>query len=155
VITFARRKQQGIHGARNVQVASDHEPIRPATVISGLDVAGPIAPERALATGVLHQAAADLRRFRDSKDAVGREVYFDARSWFMSNDREWPYSFTNVCDSLGLSPDDMRDEVFADEHSGWLLHSGRVARATAKQFVGSFSALFSSRRRRALEVRHL
>jgi hypothetical protein len=154
VITFARPDQREIQGARDVQVSSDREPIRPADVISGLDVAGSGAPEKALAAGVLRQAAADLRRLRDSQDAVGREVYFDARSWFMSNDREWPYSFTNVCDSLGLSLDDVRDEVFADEHSGWVLHSGRVARAAATQLAGSFSAFFS-RRRRALAVRHL
>jgi hypothetical protein len=88
-----------------------------------LDKANPIEPERALAAGVLRQAANDLRRFHESEDAVGREMYWDARSWFLSNDTEWPYSFLNVCHSLGIAPENIRDEVFADARSGWLSHS--------------------------------
>ena len=118
------------------------------------DKPNPTEPERALAAGVLRQAASDLRRFRESEDAVGREMYSDARSWFNSSDTEWPYSFLNVCQSLGISPEDIRDEVFADAQPGWLSHSRRVALATAMQFVGALSTLFASRRRSALAVRH-
>ena len=120
-----------------------------------LDKANPIEPERALAAGVLRQAANDLRRFHESEDAVGREVYWDARSWFLSNDTEWPYSFLNVCHSLGIAPENIRDEVFADARSGWLSHSRRVALATATQFVGWLSTLFfSTRRTSSLAARH-
>jgi hypothetical protein len=110
--------------------------------------------EKALAAGVLRQAAGDLRRFRESEDAVGREMYRDARSWFVSNDTEWPYSFLNVCELLSISAEDIRDEVFADARSGWLSHSRRVAVATATQFVGSLSTLFLPRHSSALAVRH-
>jgi hypothetical protein len=120
-----------------------------------LDKANPIEPERALAAGVLRQAANDLRRFHESEDAVGREMYWDARRWFLSNDTEWPYSFLNVCHSLGIAPENIRDEVFADARSGWLSHSRRVALATATQFVGSLSTLFfSTRRTSSLAARH-
>jgi hypothetical protein len=120
-----------------------------------LDKANPIEPQRALAAGVLRQAANDLRRFHESEDAVGREMYWDARSWFLSNDTEWPYSFLNVCHSLGIAPENIRDEVFADARSGWLSHSRRVALATATQFVGSLSTLFfSTRRTSSLAARH-
>lgn len=119
------------------------------------DKASLIEPERALAAGVLRQTASDLRRFRESQDAVGREMYWDARSWFLSNDIEWPYSFLNVCHSLGIAPENIRDEVFADARSGWLSHSRRVALATATQFVGSLSTLFfSTRRTSSLAARH-
>ena len=118
------------------------------------DKANATEPERALAAGVLRQAANDLRRFRNSEDAVGREMHSDARSWFNSNDTAWPYSYLNVCQSLGLSPEDIRDEVFADARTGWLSHSRRVAMATATRFVGSLPTLFSSRRSGALAVRH-
>ena len=118
------------------------------------DKASPLEPERALAAGVLRQAANDLRRFRESEDAIGREMYWDARSWFLSNDTEWPYSFLNVCHSLGIAPENIRDEVFADARSGLLSHSRRVAMATATQFVRSLSTLCSSRRSSALAVRH-
>jgi hypothetical protein len=119
------------------------------------DKSNAIEPERALAAGVLRQAASDLRRFRESEDAVGREMYSDARSWFNSDDSEWPYSFINVCHSLGIAPENIRNEVFADAESGWLSHSRRVALATATSFVGSVSTFFfPPRRSDALAVRH-
>lgn len=118
------------------------------------ELATGLEPERALAAGVLRQATADLRRFRESKDAIGREMYLDARTWFDSNDSEWPYSFLNVCEALRLSPDEVREEVFADARSGWISHSRRVALATATQLVGSLSTLFLPRRDGALAVRH-
>lgn len=118
------------------------------------DHANSTEPERALAGGVLRQAASDLRRFRASEDAAGREIYCDARSWFNSNDTAWPYSFLNVCRSLGISPEDIRGKVFADARAGWVSHARRVAIATATQSVGSVLVLFSSRRSRTLAVQH-
>ena len=111
-------------------------------------------PERALAGGVLRQAASDLRRFRESENAIGREIYSDARSWFNSNDTTWPYSFLNVCRSLGVSPENIRGEVFADAQAGWLSHARRVAIATATHFVGSLLVHFLSRRSRTFAVQH-
>ena len=77
-------------------------------------------PEVALAKGVLVQAKQDLRRFRDAPDRVGREMYRDAYSWVASNDFTWPYSFINVCEVLGMSPEVLRVELLA-EHSARLV----------------------------------
>lgn len=124
------------------------------TLATGCDHACSSEPERALAAGVLRQAASDLRRFRRSEDAAGREIYRDARSWFNSDDTAWPYSFLNVCQLLGISPEEIRGEVFADARAGWRSHARRVAIATATQFVGSALVLFLSRRSRTLAVQH-
>jgi hypothetical protein len=105
-----------------------------------------VAPERALAAGVLRQATADLRRFRNSKDAVGREMHADAYSWFIANDTEWPCSFCNVCRVLGLSTEAVLDEVLADAGSTWYSHSRRIARSLAQSVKVSLSALFTDRR---------
>lgn len=125
--TFAVSEQRQVDGTPYVRVARDGEPSRrelssPAEFIG--DVVNEIAPESRLAAAVLRQATVDLRRFRDSKEAAGCEMYWDARRWFISNDTKWPYSFTNVCCSLGLSPEGVRDEVFADTRFGWVAHSG-------------------------------
>ena len=146
----------------HLKIQGDGRPWLPRRTLARLDEefadtsrkSNPIEPERALAAGVLRQAASDLRRFHESEDAIGREMYSDARSWFNSSDTEWPYSFLNVCQSLGISPEDIRDEVFGDVRPGWLSHSRRVARATATQLVGALAALFPFRHRSALAVRH-
>jgi hypothetical protein len=100
------------------------------------DILNQTSHGRELAAGILQQAKADLWRFRKSKDKAGREVYSDALSWFLSNDAQWPCSFRNVCRFLGLSPEEVREGVFTDAHSGW------VALAPATQGVGSLLNLF-------------
>src|ERR1700682_4529429 len=70
-----------------------------------------IGPVRALAQGVLDQAAKDLRKFHAAHEPLGRELYWDAYSWVMSNDFSWPYSFVNICEALDLSTEVVRSEL--------------------------------------------
>jgi hypothetical protein len=112
---------------------------------------GPIVfPERALAEGVLRQAAADLRRFRHAKDAIGREMHADARAWFMANNPEWPYSFANVCEVLGLSAETVLDDVLEDAESSWYSHSRRVVRGLARSVKLSAANFFGGREPQSL-----
>jgi hypothetical protein len=121
---------------------------------SGSDDSGPLVPERALAAGVLRQAVVDLRKYRNAKGALGRELYSDARSWFVSNDAEWPYSFVNVCRALDLELENARADIFAGERAGWFKHSRHVARWFATQVIGSVSNFVASRRSAALAMQH-
>src|SRR6476660_2020613 len=78
------------------------------------------AAEKGLAAGILKQAARDVRRFRGATTAVEEELYRDAYSWIMANDFSWPFSFLNVCKSLGRVPDDLRNELLVNPSLGWL-----------------------------------
>ena len=100
------------------------------------------ASVRALAKGVLRQAAKDLRTFHDAHEATGRELYRDAYSWVISNDISWPYSFINVCEALDLSAEFVRAELLADAQSGWYSHSRLIARRISTSFKGSLVSLF-------------
>ena len=158
MITSAISERRVVGGAAYTRVTTDREPsrrelIKPAEFIG--DVVNQTAPEQRLAAAVLGQTTVGLRRFRESKEAPGREMYSDARRWFISNDAEWPYSFMNVCRSLGLSPEGVRDELFADGNFGWVPHSERVAFAAVTQLVGSLLRLFLSRRSGALALPQL
>jgi hypothetical protein len=106
------------------------------------DESGSLGSARALAKGVLDQAAKDLRKFRASHEAIGRELYRDAYTWVMSNDLSWPYSFVNVCEALGLSTELLRSELLADAQAGWYSHSRLVARRISTSFRGSLTSLF-------------
>ena len=76
------------------------------------------AAQRQLATGVLEQAAQDLRRFRRTNSLIERELCRDAYSWFISDDCSSPFSFLNVCQLLNLSPEDVRQELVGDRSFG-------------------------------------
>jgi hypothetical protein len=93
---------------------------------------GLAASQRELATGVLKQAAQDLRRFHNATSRVERELYYDAYSWVMSDDYSWPFSFQNVCQILNRAPDELRQELVGDLAFGplgqWVRRCGRAAR---------------------------
>lgn len=73
-------------------------------------------------------------------------MYSDACEWFIDGDTDWPYSFSNVCRTLGLAPEAVFDEAFADAGASWYSHSRRVAGRVAKSIKGSLSSVFSARR---------
>lgn len=64
------------------------------------------SPERDLAVAMLDSAAMDLRGYyRYSHLRSRQRVYWQAYQWVASPDREWPFSFVNICETLNLSPD--------------------------------------------------
>jgi hypothetical protein len=95
---------------------------------------------RDLASGILKQAALDLRRFHGATSAVEREFYLDAHHWVISDDCSWPFSFLNVCQLLNLAPETVREDVLGDLSVGplgyWSRRCGRAARRF-KIFLGN------------------
>ena len=88
--------------------------------------------QKELAAEILKQAAIDLRRFHGATSAVEREFYLDAHRWVTSDDSSWPFSFSNVCQTLNLAPGSVREEVLGDLSLGavgyWTRRCGRAAR---------------------------
>jgi hypothetical protein len=89
--------------------------------------------QRELASGILKQAAQDLRRFHGATSAVERELYRDAYRWVISDDSSWPFSFLNVCHLLNLTPEILRQEFLTDASLGLfgylVRRGGRAARS--------------------------
>jgi hypothetical protein len=68
-----------------------------------------------LAMAVLVRAIEDLRRFRGGVDGSEMQrLYRHAHRWVASNDRQWPYSFVNVSDILGISSARVRIRLLDD-----------------------------------------
>ena len=92
-----------------------------------------LTSDKALIAGILNQAAYDLRRYRSMNTEAERELYVDAYTWIVAEDCYWPFSFLNVCQSLGLVPDFVRAELLAEASAGFFSYcvrrSGRLARA--------------------------
>jgi len=118
--------------------------IRPNLSDEKADALANSGPEAALAKGVLVQARQDLRRFRTAQDGIGREMYADAYRWVASDDFWWPYSFPNVCEVLGLSPEILRRELLADPQPGWYSHSRRIAQRISTSVRGSLANVFGA-----------
>jgi hypothetical protein len=85
----------------------------------------PCEPERKLMAAVLREALADLRRGRVHWNGCRRGYAWGrtgrrkgqlvklipSRAFILSHDRDWAYSFENICDHLGLDPAVVRDSL--------------------------------------------
>jgi hypothetical protein len=77
-----------------------------------------VPPERALGLAVLEQAFADLEKYRFATRRRQQRFYMEAYKWVASDDREWPYSFVNLCEVLGLSPESVREQLLGNHTFG-------------------------------------
>jgi hypothetical protein len=101
---------------------------------------------RELASGILEQATLDLRRFHGATSAVEREFYLDAHRWVTSDDCSWPFSFLNVCQTLNLTPEAVREEVLGDLSLGAFSYWTRRCRRAARKFQIFLSNIFTNER---------
>jgi hypothetical protein len=69
------------------------------------------SPERELAAAMLQAAAVDLQKYRHPRDRRGQRTYWHAYEWVASVDRTWPFSFVNLCETLRLSPEALRERL--------------------------------------------
>jgi len=99
-----------------------------------------------LAAGILKQAELDLRRFHGATSAVEREFYLDAHRWVRSDDHSWPFSFLNVCQTLGLAPETVRQEVLDDLSLGAFGYWSRRCERAARRFKIFLSNIFANER---------
>jgi len=60
---------------------------------------------------VLKDALAVLFKYDATQDRRGQRLLAEARHWLESDDADWPFSFVNVCDALGLEPSCVRERV--------------------------------------------
>ena len=102
--------------------------------------------QKDLASGILKQAALDLRRFHGATSAVERELYLDAYDWVVSNDFAWPFSFLNVCGLLHLTPEILRTELLADAAVGPFTYAVRRSARMARALQGYFRRSFTTPR---------
>jgi hypothetical protein len=69
------------------------------------------SPERELAAAVIGVAAHDLRTNRYARRGPRQRLYVRAYDWLTSDEREWPFSFVNLCEVLKLSPAAVREHL--------------------------------------------
>ena len=65
--------------------------------------------ERRLMLAVLEDGIHCYRKYVGATDPKTLEIFADAEAWIMAEDRTWFFSFDNVCDTLDLNPEYIRE----------------------------------------------
>lgn len=57
-----------------------------------------------LVQAILREAIRTYQKYAVKKGTRASRLFRDVNEWFSSDDRQWLFSFVNVCDTLGLEP---------------------------------------------------
>src|SRR5258708_2461536 len=107
-----------------------------------------LSPEKAMAGGVLRQAAYDLRRFRGATSGVERQLYLDAYDGSTAEYFPWPSFFVNIGHFLNLPPEGVRQGLLDDASVGPFGYMSRRCARPARS-PKNFSIRFFTKNRRS------
>lgn len=65
-------------------------------------------PEAKLLLAILEDGVMCYRRYRFTQAPKQKKLFDEARSWIFEDNADWPFSFTNICEHLGFSPQYIR-----------------------------------------------
>ena len=75
-----------------------------------------LQPEKRLMLAVLEDAVGTFQKYVWARDRTAQRLLAEVEDWFGSDDIEWPYSFVNICHSLGLEVTFMREGLRRWKH---------------------------------------
>lgn len=70
-----------------------------------------LTPEQELMLAVLRQALDDYGRALTQSHARARRERYVIERWIFGSDLEWPFSYLNVCEGVGIDPGALRAEL--------------------------------------------
>jgi hypothetical protein len=80
----------------------------PAQYFAAFSREGGLVRERRLMLAVLQDAVECYQKYALARDPRGRLLFEDSRDWIESEEREWPFSYENICEVLSLNPEYIR-----------------------------------------------
>ena len=65
-------------------------------------------PEKSLMSAVLLDAVECFQKYLLLHDEYSNRLFKEAENWILDNDREWLFSFINICEALAIDPHYLR-----------------------------------------------
>jgi hypothetical protein len=94
--------------ADNTAKLFEPDALMPEQYFASLGKEAGAANERGLMLAILRDAVECYQKYALARDPQGEDLHRDAAEWIFSTDREWPFSFENICDVLGVSAEYVR-----------------------------------------------
>jgi hypothetical protein len=67
-----------------------------------------LEPEKRLILAMLEDAITCFQIYLTARRGKGKRLFNEAEEWIMTNHDDWIFSFANVCETLGFSPEYVR-----------------------------------------------
>ena len=101
---MAPREETG----RGSGVDLEPETILPTQYFSNVQLDASLQPEKRLMLAVLEDAVGTFQKYAIARDRRAQVLFTETEEWFASDETEWPYSFVNICQALGLEVEFLR-----------------------------------------------
>jgi hypothetical protein len=95
-------------GGETIEGLFQPDILAPAQYFDGLMKEQVRAPERDLALAMLEDAVVCFQKYLKSTCEKEHYLFTETEEWVLSDDRDWVFSFLNLCDFLGLDPEFLR-----------------------------------------------
>ncbi len=69
---------------------------------------GTLGPQERLMLAVLEDAIMCFQKYAGARDGKGERLFLEAEKWILEEDRDWPFSFENISETLKLDPNYIR-----------------------------------------------
>ncbi len=73
-----------------------------------------LEPEKRLMLSVLEDAVACYQNYSSARNAGEKALFRDTEGWILEENRDWLFSFDNICEFLGFEPEYIRQGLL-----GW------------------------------------
>jgi hypothetical protein len=84
------------------------ETILPVQYSTRVGIGASRQPEKRLMLAVLEEAVRTFQGCASARSRRGQRLFAEAEVWFASEDTDWPFSYVNICDALGLEVSALR-----------------------------------------------
>lgn len=85
-----------------------------------------ILPERELMVAILDDAIACYMSHMKAKSISGKTLFHEAENWFFTERGDWIFSFPNICHTVGLDPNYVRQGLLGAKKRAY--SRGRAAK---------------------------
>src|SRR5215469_11480479 len=96
----------GLRGGSAVEL--EPEAVLPSQYFAQAAVDASLQPEKRLMLAVLEDAVGTFQKYVNARERTGQRLFTEVEDWFAANETEWPYSFVNISQALGLDPEYLR-----------------------------------------------
>ncbi len=87
--------------------------------------------EKRLMLAVLEDALDCYQKYASADDGHGRQLFEEAQTWIVSDDRGWFFSYENICETLEINPEYLRCGL--DRWRRGVLSVGRPSSGSTKR----------------------
>ena len=103
------------------------DPIIAAAFFGSSSRSGPVSAERELMIAVLSDAIECFWKYRNSRAALAIRLYQEAKAWLFADNENQPFSFQNICQTLGLESSYIRRGILTGGESTPPAHNQSLA----------------------------